>query len=155
MALIRYRPRPDWDPFDWLSDFRNDLTRVFDSRLAPWEGRETDLLEGMGGPRVDVYEDDESVVVNADLPGIKKEDIDLSITGDTLTLKGEKKQEEEIKEEDYHRIERAYGTFQRTITLPAPVNADKVEASYTDGVLEVKMPKKEEVKPKKIDVKVK
>jgi len=155
MALIRYRHRPDWDPFSWLSDFRQDLTRVFDSRLSPWGEGGTDLLEGTGGPRIDIYEDDENVVVNADLPGMKKEDIDISITGDVLTLKGEKKQEEEVKEENYHRIERSYGSFQRSITLPAPVEADKIKATYRDGVLEMVMPKRPEVKPKKIDVTVK
>ncbi len=92
-------------------------------------------------------------MVRADLPGLKKEEIDLSILGSTLTIKGEKKSENEVKEENYHRVERSYGLFQRSVQLPSEVDESKVEAAYKDGVLEVKLPKKEAVKGKKIAIK--
>jgi len=153
MRLIRYRPRSEVDPFSWLSGFRDDLDQFFERKLAPWQAAEGDLLEGAWTPLVDVCEDKDSVLVRADLPGLNKEDIDLSILGSTLTIKGEKKSESEVKEENYHRVERSYGLFQRSVQLPAEVDESKVEASYKDGVLEVKLPKKEAVKGKKVAIK--
>ncbi len=153
MRLIRYRPRPELDPFSWLSGFRDDLDQFFERKLAPWQTSEGELLEGAWTPMVDVCEDQDNVLVRADLPGLKKEEIDLSILGNTLTIKGEKKSESEVDEENYHRVERSYGLFQRTVELPSDVDEAKVEASYKDGVLEVKLPKKEAVKGKKIAIK--
>ena len=153
MRLIRYRPRPELDPFSWLSGFRDDLDQFFDRKLAPWQASEGELLEGAWSPMVDVCEDKDNVLVRADLPGLNKEEIDLSILGNTLTIKGEKKSESEVEEENYHRVERSYGLFQRTVELPSDVDQDKVDASYKDGVLEVKLPKKEAVKGKKISIK--
>ncbi len=153
MSIVRYRPRSDWDPFSWLSGFRDDLDQFFERKLAPWEASEGDLLEGAWTPLVDVCEDKDNVLVRADLPGLKKEEIDLSILGRTLTIRGEKKGESEVKEENYHRVERSYGLFQRTVALPSDVDEGQVEASYKDGVLAVKLPKKEEVKGKKIAIK--
>ena len=153
MRLIRYRPRPELDPFSWLSGFRDDLDQFFDRKLAPWQASEGELLEGAWSPMVDVCEDKDNVLVRADLPGLNKEEIDLSILGNTLTIKGEKKSETEVDEENYHRVERSYGLFQRTVELPSDVDQDKVDASYKDGVLEVKLPKKEAVKGKKIAIK--
>jgi HSP20 family protein len=106
-------------------------------------------------PAVDVLEKDDKFVVKAELPGMKEEDISVSVVGDTLTIKGEKKTETEVKEEDYYRCERAYGSFYRSIPLPSTVDAGKIEASYQDGVLEVTLPKAAEVKPKKIAVSAK
>jgi len=106
-------------------------------------------------PAVDVLEKDDKFVVKAELPGMKEEDINVSVVGDTLTIKGEKKTETEVKEEDYYRCERAYGSFYRSIPLPSTVDSAKIEASYEDGVLEVTLPKAPEVKPKKIAVSAK
>jgi HSP20 family protein len=106
-------------------------------------------------PAIDVFEKDDKFVVKAELPGMKEEDIDVSVVGDTLTIKGEKKTETEVKEEDYYRCERSYGSFVRSIPLPSTVNADKIEANYEGGVLEVSLPKVAKVKPKKVKVSAK
>jgi len=105
-------------------------------------------------PAVDVYETKDDIVVKAELPGVKPEDVEVSIVGDTLTLKGERRKEAEVREEGYYRIERSYGAFQRSLTLPSVVNAEKVKATYKDGLLEIKLPKKEEAKPKTVKVEV-
>ena len=105
-------------------------------------------------PAVDVYDETDAVVVKADLPGMAKDDIDVSLSGSTLTIKGEKKKEEEVKDEDYYRWERSYGAFARTIDLPAEVKTDEVTATFKEGVLEVRLPKTEEAKKKPTTVKV-
>jgi HSP20 family protein len=106
-------------------------------------------------PAVDVFEKEDKFVVKAELPGMKEEDIHVSVVGDTLSIKGEKKTETEVKEEDYYRSERSYGSFYRSIPLPSNVDADKIKASFEDGVLEVALPKSAKVKPKKIAVSAK
>ena len=103
-------------------------------------------------PALDIFEKNDRFIVKAELPGMKEDDIDVSVVGDTLTIKGEKKSEEEINEEDFYHLERTYGSFMRSISLPSNVNADKIEAKYEDGVLEVDLPKIAEVKPKKVKV---
>lgn len=103
-------------------------------------------------PAIEVFEKEDKFLVKADLPGIKEEDISVSAVGDTLTIRGERKAESEVKEEDYYCCERSYGSFFRSIALPSHVNADKIEASYDHGVLEVSLPKIPEVKPRKIAV---
>lgn len=103
-------------------------------------------------PATDIYERDGKYVVKAELPGMEEEDVDVSITGDRLTIKGEKKSETEVKEEDYYRCERAYGTFIRSIDLPSDADPDRIEANYDNGVLEVVVPKTEAAKPKKIEI---
>jgi HSP20 family protein len=108
----------------------------------------------MPAPTLDVYEEKDDVVVKAELPGLSKEDIEVNLTGSTLTIKGEKKKEEEVKEKDYYRRERSYGSFTRSLELPSEVKADQVSASFKNGVLEIRMPKTEEAKKKEIKVKV-
>ena len=100
-------------------------------------------------PPIEMIEKEDKFIVKAELPGMKKEEIDISVVGDTLTIKGERKAETEIKEEDYYCCERCYGSFFRSITMPATVDAKKIKATYEDGVLEVSLPKAPEVKPKK------
>ena len=113
-------------------------------------------MEEIGwAPAIEVFEKEDKFVVKAELPGMKEEDIDVSVVGDTLTIKGEKKAETQVKEEDYYCCERSYGSFFRSIALPSTVDAKKIEASYEDGVLEVSLPKAAEVKPKKISVSAK
>jgi len=106
-------------------------------------------------PAIEVFEKEDKFVVKAEVPGMKEEDIDVSVVGDTLTIKGEKKTESEVKEEDYYCCERSYGSFYRSIALPSHVDAKKIDAEYENGVLEVSLPKVPEVKPKKVAVSAK
>jgi HSP20 family protein len=110
------------------------------------------LLETEWMPAVEMYEKADKYVVKAELPGMKQEDVDISLIGDTLTIKGDKKSESEVKEKDYHFSERSYGSFFRSVRLPSNVDVKKIEASFEDGVLEVFLPKSAEVKPKKIAI---
>jgi len=144
-------------PFNWggpwtqVSRLRNEINRLFEdpfSLLAP----STSFFEGWT-PAVDVFEDKDKYVVKAELPGMKKEDIEVSLDGNTLTISGERKHEEEKKEGETYRSERFFGRFQRSVTLPAAVQANKIEASYKDGMLTVTLPKSEEAKPKQIQIK--
>lgn len=105
-------------------------------------------------PSLDVYEEKDSVVVKAELPGMKKEDVEVNLAGETLVIKGEKKEDKEVKEDDYYRRERSYGSFLRTIALPCDVKSGEIKASFKDGVLEIRMPKTEEAKKKSISVKI-
>ena len=105
-------------------------------------------------PALDVYEEKDSVVVKAEIPGMKKEDVEVNLAGETLTIKGEKKEDKEVKEDDYYRRERSYGSFLRSVDLPCEVKSDEIKASFKDGVLEIRMPKTEEAKKKSISVKI-
>jgi HSP20 family protein len=130
------------------------MDRVFeDSFIRPRGG----WLAPMGAANlaIDMYETKDEVVVKAALPGIKPEEVEVSITGNTLTINGESKEEHEVKEQDYIRKERRYGSFSRSVTLPSGLKADKAEATFENGVLTLKVPKSEEVKPKTIKVKAK
>jgi HSP20 family protein len=126
--------------------FEESFVRPGGGRLAP---------AGMEVPAVDMYQTDDAVVVKSAIPGIKPEDIDISITGDTLTIKGETQVEEEVNEENYIRRERRYGSFCRSLALPLPVVTDKAAAEFENGVLTLTLPKAEEVKPKAIKIKAK
>jgi HSP20 family protein len=154
MALIRWRPRTELDPFRDLTGIQDEINRLFDWTLGrrPFEG--AGLLQGEWAPAIDIAENENSVFVKAELPGLTEKDIDVNILGDTLTIKGEKKKEEEKKEQNYYRLERSYGSFQRTVSLPSAVHAEKCRASFKNGILEIEMPKKEEAKPKQVKVNV-
>jgi HSP20 family protein len=144
---MQLRRREDvWSP---MTRLRDSLNRFFD---YPEFGG-TDLFEGWQ-PAVDVHEDKDNIIVKAEMPGMKREDIDVSLNQNTLLLCGERKREEERKEEGYYRSERYFGKFQRSIPIPQTVDAQKIEARYRDGVLTVKLPKSEQSKAKQIDVKV-
>jgi HSP20 family protein len=155
MYLVKWQPRTQsvnrWDPFAEMADVQNWFDRAF----GEFFGRtplDMASAESTWSPLVDVHETKDHFLVKAELPGLKQEEIEVSIVEDTLTLKGERKRETEVKENEYHRIERSYGVFQRSIALPAGVDVNAVKASYKDGVLEIQLPKKEEVKPKTIKV---
>ena len=105
-------------------------------------------------PALDVYEQKDDLIVKAEIPGLSKDEIDISLDGNVLTIKGEKRQEEEVKEEDYYRCERAFGSFLRTFELPMAVRTDKVNATFNNGVLEIRMPKSEDAKKSVVKVKV-
>ena len=142
-----------WRPFGELSSFRKEMDRLWDRF-----GGETPLTKTFGkswSPSVDISETKNSLVVKADLPGLEAEDVNVSISGDVLTIKGEKKLEEEEKDEHYHCVERYSGSFQRVFQLPSGVKTDQIEATFDKGVLKVTLPKVEEAKKKEIEVKVK
>ncbi len=138
-----------WDPFREMVSLRDELDRLFDSVFGrlPRERGET-----YWAPPMDIEETDDAVIVRAELPGMSKDDIKISLSGDTLTISGERKQESEKKGKTYYRIERAYGKFQRTVTLPTEVEGDKAKATYRAGVLELVLPKSEKSKAKEISI---
>ena len=138
-----------WDKLPVFSTFLDEINRVLDSFFNRESPYGTDWR-----PVVDVAETESDVLVKAEIPGIDPKDIDVSITGEKLTLKGEKKEEKENTGKCYHRVESSYGSFKRVITLPASVDVDKVTAEGKNGILEITLPKKEESKAKKINVKV-
>jgi HSP20 family protein len=159
-AVVTRRPTmeilPRGNDFErWFDRLVEDFwRRPFPSLLRPeqWWPGEGGMMTRM--PAVDVYEDKDDVVIKAEIPGLSKEDISVQVTDATLTIKGEKKREEAIKEEDYSCCERSFGTFTRAVDLPCAVKADQVKASFRNGVLEVRMPKTEEAKKKAITVKI-
>lgn len=154
MALIRWKPRTRLDPFADLMGMRNEMDRLFDQMVGRSAFDNAGLFDGEWAPAVDVYENDDKVVVKTELPGMDQADIEVDILGDTLTIKGEKKKEEENKDRHYHRLERVYGSFHRSVTLPGEVESAKAKASFKSGVLEIELPKKEEAKPRQIKVSV-
>ena len=146
MALIRWQPHS-------VFDLRREIDWVFDS---VWRrGSEEEWPQILWNPAMDVEESGEDIVVTAELPGVKQEDVKITMSDNVLTVQGEKKQESETKEKNVHRVERSYGSFSRSIQLPSGVEVDKVSATFKDGVLSLKLPKVEEAKPKQIEIKTK
>lgn len=147
MELVRWNPRNDF----WGMHRR--LNRMFDDLLVPATHRESNahpLLSGV--PAVDIVENENSIVIQAEMPGVDKKDIEIDVKDGVLTLKGERKADSETKEENYYRRERVYGSFQRVFTLPSEVNHEAIKADYKDGVLKIDIPKPEKTKPKKITI---
>lgn len=156
MALIPWRPKDLWwNPQNDLDIIQRQMGNLFNFPLLRYPEEDAGLLEGVWNPAMDVYDSKDNIIVKVDIPGMKKEDIDVSVHGKTLVIKGEKKQARDVKEEGYVRTERFYGSFNRAVTLPATVDAGKVQAGYKNGVLELVLPKKEEAKPKQLKVNVK
>ncbi len=154
-GLMKWRnrntPERRRDPFDVL---QNEINRLFDRDI--WDfGSEPALFDEGFAPAIDVRENDDNVEIRCDLPGVKKDDIDISVSDNLLTIKGEKKDEKEEKEETYYRRESWSGAFQRTVSLPDSVDPDNAKAEMKDGVLQLTMPKREEKKRKQIKVDVK
>lgn len=143
-----------WSPFRELKRLQDEMDRLFESLWGRELARPT-VVEAAWSPSVDVYETKDAIVIDAELPGVKPSDVKVTLTENTLTIKGEKSREKEIKEENYHRVERVYGSFARSFTLPAGVQADKIQATFKDGVLKITIPKAEEAKPKEIEIEVK
>jgi HSP20 family protein len=148
MSVMRFIP---YREFPMVSSLFSDFLSSTPTFLSE---RRRSLLEGEWLPRIDVAETEENVIVTAEIPGVKQDDVTITVTDDILTIKGEKKEEKEIKREDYCSIERSYGSFMRSITLPSSVQADKAKATHKDGVLTVTIPKSESAKPKSIKVNV-
>ncbi len=154
MAIIKWRPREIWDPFRDLFDIQDEINKIFDLSTTRRRSQKGEMFEGFWSPAVDILNEKESVLVKAEIPGIDPKDLDVKVVGNTLTIKGERKKEFKEEDENYLRIERAYGKFQRAFELSEPIDSKKIEANYKNGVLEIKLPKKEEAKPKEISVKV-
>ncbi len=156
MAIMRWRqPELPTFPSDILN-IQREINRMFDSFFrGSREEEEQSLLPSAWTPATDIAEHDDEYVVRLELPGVKKEDVKITMRENVLTIQGEKRQEKETGGESHHRVERVYGSFQRSFTLPTTVKADKIDAEYKDGVLNVTLPKAEEAKPKQIEVKVK
>jgi HSP20 family protein len=142
-----------WDPFRELSSLQDRMSRLFHDSIGH-EGREESLTTSTFAPAVDVYEDEHNVTLKIEVPGIEEKDIDVRVENNTLTVHGERKFEKEEKEENYRRIERQYGSFTRSFTLPNTVDTENISADYDKGVLKIQLAKKAEAKPKQIKVNV-
>ncbi|NCO36238.1 MAG: hypothetical protein AUJ92_17425 [Armatimonadetes bacterium CG2_30_59_28] len=143
MSLVR------WDPYDELMSLKEGVNRLFSESTGGRAG----MQPRSWAPACDIYETDEEVVITADLPGISKEDVKIELTGDSLTLSGERPHRAE-KREGYHRLERVHGTFYRAFTLATEVDIEKIKATFDNGVLTLKLPKSDAVKPKQITIDV-
>jgi HSP20 family protein len=153
MAMDRWRSYgPAVERWGNLSDVQSEVNRLFDSFF----GRPgmVQATERVWAPLADMSETKDDLYISFELPGIREKDVSVSITGDVLTVKGERKLERDLQDEGYHRLERVYGKFERSMPLPIPVQADKVKATYRDGVLEIRLPKVETVKPREIKIEV-
>lgn len=150
-SLTRWQ-RPEVAGFGRLTDLRDEIDRLFEAPLAEL-ARTSQILCGWT-PSLDVYEDKDNLYVRAELPGMKREDINLTLHDGSLSISGERKSEAKLKDAEVYRSERFFGRFQRTVTLTTPVEAEKVKAQYKDGILTVTLPKAEEAKPKQIDVNI-
>jgi len=146
MALVKWRPMGD------MISMQRDLNSRFNDFLG-MSAASNDLFERDWAPAVDIFEKDDEINLKAELPGLSKDDISISIEKNTLTISGERKKESEVSDEDFHRIERSYGRFLRAFSLPATVDSSNVNATFKDGILSVCLSKKEEAKPKSIEIK--
>lgn len=145
MAIIR------WDPFRDLITLREKMNRLFEDTFTS-RGEDKDLVASSWAPAVDIYESETELVLTAEVPGVDENDIEIKVEDNTLTLKGERKFEKETKEENYHRIERAHGSFSRSFTLPNSINQEGIQAEHENGILKITMPKKSELKPRKVKI---
>jgi len=153
MTLVRFRPLgATVEPLRDVSDIRSEMNRLFDGFFG--RSSAVPALERVWSPAVDMYETKDELVIVAELPGVDQKDIHLSINGDMLALRGERRWKQEVQEDSYYRVERWAGKFERVLPLPVPIQADKVRANYRDGVLTVTLPKAEEIKTKEIKVDV-
>jgi HSP20 family protein len=156
MSLIRWNPGRDLATFPSdVLNMQREINRMFDSFFRGGTQDDGTLFPSVWTPAVDIAEHENEYLVKVELPGVSKDDVKITMQENILTIRGEKKQEKETKESNLHRVERSYGSFQRSFTLPTTVKSDKIEASYKDGILSVTLPKAEEAKPKQIEVKVK
>lgn len=152
MELIRWSLKT-WDPFKDIDTLEERMNRWFENTL-PTTRQDEEFSSSTFYPAVDIHEGDKAITIKAELPGIKKDDVHIDVQDGVITLKGERTFEKEDKKENYHRIERSYGRFHRSFTLPSTVDVEKIKATYKDGLLEVSLLKKEEAKAKSIAVEV-
>jgi len=147
MAVVK------WDPFRDLISIQDRMNRLFEQTLSRSRGEEG-ITAATWTPAVDIYETVDTIVIKAELPGLTREDIDIQIEDNTLILRGERRFAKDVQQENYLRIERAYGSFHRTFTLPATIQQEEIRAVFRDGVLELILPKTEGAKPKRISIEV-
>jgi len=150
MAVVR------WEPFRDLVSLQERMNRMFDeSYRTRTTGTEDEwALGGSWAPAVDIYEHEGNIVLTAELPGVDPKNVDVRVENNVLTLRGERRWSDEVKRESYHRVERSYGTFTRSFTLPNVVDTEKIKADFRDGMLKLVLPKREEAKPKQISINV-
>ena len=154
-ALTRWEPMMSrWNPFKDLEEMEQRLSTYLGRPAVRTEAGKEAMTVAEWSPLVDITEDDKEYVIKADLPDVKKEDVKLTVQNDVMSISGERKYEKEDKGKKYHRVERAYGNFMRSFTVPEDADGSKVSAEYKDGVLNVHLPKSEKAKPKSIEVKV-
>jgi len=146
MSIVRY------DPFHDLRNLQDEVNRLFSTNISRVFGDEG-IARGAWNPSIDIYENKDQIVVEAELPGMSREDFDLSIENNVLTLRGERRFEKKDEGDNYHRVERSYGSFTRSFTLPQTVTGETANAEYKNGVLRVSLPKREEVKARRIEIK--
>ena len=146
MAIAR------WNPYRDMVTVRDEMNRVFNEFFGRGGQDEGAWYAGAWSPPVDIYETDEALIMKAELPGFSKDDISIELKENTLIMRGERRRQDEVKEGNYHRMERVYGVFQRSFLLPTTVEQDKVKASYKDGILELHLPKVPAAQPKRIAV---
>jgi HSP20 family protein len=140
-----------WSPYREMNSLQNRMNRLFDAQFG---GREESLTTGAFVPPVDVYEDEHGIQLKLEVPGVAEKDLDIRVENNTLTVSGERKFEKDEKEENFHRVERRYGSFTRTFSLPTTVNAEEIKADYEQGVLKIRLAKRQEAKPKQIKVNI-
>ena len=145
MSIVKY------DPFRELRSLQDEMTRLFTGSRPVMMGQE-DMAHGAWAPTVDIYEDKDRLILEAELPGMKRDDFEISVENNVITLSGERKFEKRTEGDNYHRVERSYGSFTRSFTLPQTVTADGAVAEFEDGVLRVSLPKREETKARKIEI---
>lgn len=153
-ALTRWEPITRWNPWKEIEEMEKRLSTVFGRVPVAGGEKKEAITVAEWSPLVDITEDDKEYVIKAEIPEMKKEDIKVNVNEDVLTISGERKYEKEEKGKKYHRVERAYGSFMRSFTLPEDTDGSKVSAEYKDGVLKVRLPKSEKAKPKSIEVKI-
>jgi HSP20 family protein len=148
MAMVR------WEPFRDLISLQDRMNRMFDESYRTRGSEEDWALGGTWAPAVDIFEREGQIVLKAELPGVDPKDVQIHVENNVLTLSGERKFDNEVKKESYHRVERSYGAFTRSFHLPNTVDVGNIKADYKDGVLNVALPKREEAKPKQITINV-
>ena len=148
MTIVR------WDPFRNMSTLQDRINRIFDETASRSQDYDVEVSQCDWRPVVDIYDSEKSIVINAELPGVTKDTITLDVKENILTLKGERKSEEEVNKENYYRMERCFGTFERAFTLPSTVDPAKITANFKDGILKIEIPKPDQKKPKQITINV-
>ena len=146
MTMIKY------DPFSELKSLQNEMNRIFNTGFTRPDSQE-EIVRGAWTPSVDIFESQDKIVLEAELAGMKPEDVDVSIENNVITLRGERKFEKDEETENYHRVERGYGAFTRSFTLPRTVTGEEASADFKNGILRITLPKREEAKARRIEVK--
>ncbi|MGW8288368.1 MAG: Hsp20/alpha crystallin family protein [Desulfobulbales bacterium] len=148
MTIVR------WDPFRNMTTLQDRINRIFDETASRSQDYDVEVSQCDWRPVVDIYDSEKAIVINAELPGVTKDSITLDVKENILTLRGERKSDEEVRKENYYRMERCFGTFERAFTLPSTVDPAKITANFKDGILKIEIPKAEEKKPKQITINV-